>query len=82
MPAWRWAHEQTSTRLVCWCAGSGPAVKKQKTGQAAHPLAVVLDIEGTVAPISFVKETMYGYAASHLEAHLESTFDSVQTQVG
>ena len=82
MPAWQWAPKQALTHLVCWCAGSGPACKKQKTGQAAHPLAVVLDIEGTVAPISFVKETMYSYAARHLKAHLESTFDSAQTQVG
>ena len=35
-----------------------PAAKRQRIGAAAAslPLAVVLDIEGTVAPISFVAE--------------------------
>lgn len=35
-----------------------PAAKRQRIGTAAAslPLAVVLDIEGTVAPISFVAE--------------------------
>lgn len=39
------------------CAGNGePAAKRQKTVSAKLPTAIVLDIEGTVAPISFVTE--------------------------
>lgn len=60
-----------------------PAAKKQRTSAAtARPLptAIVLDIEGTVAPISFVTEVLFPYAARWLVAHLENTYGSEETQ--
>jgi len=40
----------------------------------------VLDIEGTVAPISFVTEKLFPYAREHLESHLRGSFTSEETQ--
>eukprot|EP00208_Stichococcus_sp_RCC1054_P005924 CAMPEP_0206145728 /NCGR_PEP_ID=MMETSP1473-20131121/28286_1 /ASSEMBLY_ACC=CAM_ASM_001109 /TAXON_ID=1461547 /ORGANISM="Stichococcus sp, Strain RCC1054" /LENGTH=486 /DNA_ID=CAMNT_0053542035 /DNA_START=242 /DNA_END=1705 /DNA_ORIENTATION=- len=58
--------------------GAEPAAKRAKT--AAKPAAIVLDIEGTVAPISYVTEVLYPYAKARLQSHLEATFDDPQTQ--
>lgn len=44
------------------------------------PTAVVLDIEGTVAPISFVADVLFPYAKARLRSHLEATYDSAETQ--
>lgn len=41
---------------------------------------IVLDIEGTVAPISFVAETLFPYAKARLRDHLTLTFSSSETQ--
>ncbi|KAG2447166.1 hypothetical protein HYH02_007912 [Chlamydomonas schloesseri] len=57
-----------------------PAAKKAKTRHAALPAAVVLDIEGTVAPISYVADVMFPYAQQHCRSFLESTYDSDETQ--
>lgn len=56
----------------------GPAAKRVKTRHL--PTAIVLDIEGTVAPISYVADVMFPYARKHVRAHLEATFDSAETQ--
>lgn len=40
----------------------------------------MLDIEGTVAPISYVAETLFPYAAKHAERYLRATFDQAPTQ--
>lgn len=40
----------------------------------------MLDIEGTIAPISFVTDTLFPYAREHLQEHLESTYESKETQ--
>jgi enolase-phosphatase E1 len=37
---------------------------------------VLLDIEGTTTPITFVYETLFPYARRHLRAHLAHHFDS------
>eukprot|EP00898_Chlorokybus_atmophyticus_P002980 jgi/Chlat1/3683/Chrsp24S00803 len=42
--------------------------------------AVVLDIEGTTTPISFVHETLFPYARDYVEEHLRATWDSPATQ--
>lgn len=55
-----------------------PTAKKPRL--ASTPLAIVLDIEGTVAPISYVAETLFPYAAKHVERHLRATFDQAATQ--
>ncbi|PNW88149.1 hypothetical protein CHLRE_01g016528v5 [Chlamydomonas reinhardtii] len=59
---------------------SEPAAKKAKTRHAALPAAVVLDIEGTVAPISYVADVMFPYAQQHCRSFLESTYDAAETQ--
>ena len=35
---------------------------------------LILDIEGTTTPITFVKDTLFPYAAAHLEAYLRNTW--------
>ncbi|EFJ42248.1 hypothetical protein VOLCADRAFT_42159, partial [Volvox carteri f. nagariensis] len=47
---------------------------------AALPTCIVLDIEGTVAPISFVADVMFPYAKQHCRAFLEGSVDSAETQ--
>ncbi|CAL8467184.1 g6720 [Coccomyxa elongata] len=59
----------------------GHASKKAKLaarGKQTH--AIVLDIEGTVAPISFVTETLFPYARERVKDHLSSTYDTEETQ--
>ena len=41
---------------------------------------MVLDIEGTVAPISFVYDVLFPYVTAHLEEYLTRTWDSAQTK--
>ena len=54
-------------------------MKLQHRG-ARQPKAIVLDIEGTVAPISFVTETLFPYAHARVTQHLTQTFESEETQ--
>lgn len=56
-----------------------PETKRVRRRQPL-PTAVVLDIEGTVAPISYVANVMFPYANTHLREHLEHTKDSPETQ--
>ncbi len=44
------------------------------------PVAIVLDIEGTVAPIAFVKGDMFAFAAQRAEGHLRATLGSDETR--
>jgi methylthioribulose 1-phosphate dehydratase/enolase-phosphatase E1 len=41
---------------------------------------VVLDIEGTTTPISFVTDVMFPYARDNVRKHLISTYDSEETK--
>ena len=41
---------------------------------------VVLDIEGTTTPISFVTDVLFPYARDNVRMHLEETYDTVDTQ--
>lgn len=70
-------------------SASAPSAKRQRKasgygkgmGSGAHlPTAIVLDIEGTVAPISYVADVMFPYAAKHVRGFLQSTYESVATQ--
>ena len=63
-------------------ADGGPVSKKARLGRATagQPKAVVLDIEGTVAPISFVTETLFPYARARAAQHLAATYDTEETQ--
>ena len=48
--------------------------------RAADFAAIVMDIEGTVTPVSFVTDVLFPYAARHLESYLERTWASPETQ--
>lgn len=62
-------------------ADGGAVAKKKATAQRGDvPAAIVLDIEGTVAPITFVTQTLFPYARSRVSAHLSSTYDTPETQ--
>ncbi len=53
------------------------AEKRAATGAgAAAPSVVLLDIEGTLAPITFVSETLFPYARSHVESYLTQGWGS------
>lgn len=41
---------------------------------------IVLDIEGTTTPISFVTEVLFPYARNNVGRHLDATYDSAETQ--
>lgn len=58
--------------------GNGVAAKNDS--RKKQPSCIVLDIEGTVAPITFVSEVLFPYARQRLRSHLESSFDSKETQ--
>ena len=47
---------------------------------APKPAAIVLDIEGTIAPISFVTDVLFPYAREHLGDHLQATYETEETQ--
>lgn len=41
---------------------------------------IVLDIEGTTTPLSFVADVLFPYARDSVEKHLALTYDNVETQ--
>lgn len=41
---------------------------------------IVLDIEGTTTPISFVTDVLFPYARDNVEKHLSATYDTKETQ--
>ncbi|CAA6671498.1 unnamed protein product [Spirodela intermedia] len=41
---------------------------------------IILDIEGTTTPISFVTDVLFPYARDNLRKHLTATYDSAETQ--
>lgn len=52
---------------------------KKHKGQAQDaPQVVVLDIEGTVVPISFVYDVMFPYAQKKLQSYLEKNWDTAE----
>ncbi|KAF5814829.1 putative 2-hydroxy-3-keto-5-methylthiopentenyl-1-phosphate phosphatase [Helianthus annuus] len=44
------------------------------------PRCVVLDIEGTTTPISFVTDVLFPYARDNVRMHLEGTYDMTDTK--
>ena len=47
-------------------------------GSQAEPSVVLLDIEGTLAPITFVSETLFPYARAHVEEYLSSGWGTAE----
>eukprot|EP00897_Mesotaenium_endlicherianum_P000305 jgi/Mesen1/10275/ME000785S09552 len=64
--------------------GSDPGAKKRKLagggGGGKYPPVIVLDIEGTTTPISFVADVLFPYARSNVGPHLRSTYGTPETQ--
>eukprot|EP00249_Psilotum_nudum_P008080 c21030_g1_i1 orf=154-1668(+) len=46
-----------------------------------YPSVMVLDIEGTTTPLSFVTEILFPYARNHVGNHLRHTYDNEETQL-
>ncbi|CAI5530542.1 unnamed protein product [Closterium sp. Naga37s-1] len=61
-------------------AAAVPAAVPATAGGKAFPKFIVLDIEGTTTPISFVSQVLFPYAKSHVGQHLLATFDTPETQ--
>ncbi|GJP35207.1 hypothetical protein CLOM_g19717 [Closterium sp. NIES-68] len=59
---------------------AAPAVPGAAAGNKSFPKVIVLDIEGTTTPISFVSQVLFPYAKSHVGQHLLATYDSAETQ--
>ncbi|KAA6421349.1 MAG: putative bifunctional methylthioribulose-1-phosphate dehydratase enolase-phosphatase E1 1-like [Trebouxia sp. A1-2] len=67
-------------RLLIWFPKSNAErpSKRHKGGAQGAPQAVVLDIEGTLAPISFVYDVMFPYAKKKLQSYLEKNWDTAE----
>jgi methylthioribulose 1-phosphate dehydratase/enolase-phosphatase E1 len=52
---------------------------KSEVSKASSYKAILLDIEGTTTPITFVKDVMFPFAASHVEGYLQRTWSSEMT---
>jgi hypothetical protein len=62
-----------------WRCADQPVKRARSTAQTGRlPTCVVFDIEGTVAPISFVSQTLFPYARAHARAFLEA--EAAQSQ--
>ena len=48
------------------------------SGSSPDTRAIVLDIEGTTTPISFVSQTLFPYARRHLRQYLEQHHDDAE----
>lgn len=55
-------------------------VKRAKHSHHYRPAAIVLDIEGTIAPISFVADVMFPHARDNVRAFLEAHFNSAEAR--
>lgn len=60
--------------------GAANGVKRAKHVHRWRPSAIVLDIEGTVAPISFVADVMFPHARDNVRAYLEAHYNSSETR--
>lgn len=67
--------------LLVVCAGAANGVtKRAKHAHHWRPAAIVLDIEGTVAPISFVADVMFPHARDNVRAFLNAHYNSGETR--
>lgn len=65
-------------RAPCW--ESGLRFGRSRPGTLSVQAVIVLDIEGTTTPISFVADVLFPYAKQHVGAHLRETYDTPETQ--
>ncbi|WIA33460.1 hypothetical protein OEZ86_006590 [Tetradesmus obliquus] len=73
-------HAENGVSEANGVAANGVAAKRAKLSHAALPRAIVLDIEGTVAPISFVADVMFPYARDNVAAHLEAHYETPEAR--
>ncbi|XP_024967484.1 probable bifunctional methylthioribulose-1-phosphate dehydratase/enolase-phosphatase E1 1 [Cynara cardunculus var. scolymus] len=59
---------------------SSQALVGGQTTNTSLKRCVVLDIEGTTTPISFVTDVLFPYARDNVRRHLEETYDTGATQ--
>ncbi|KAF7822700.1 putative bifunctional methylthioribulose-1-phosphate dehydratase/enolase-phosphatase E1 [Senna tora] len=61
---------------------SDVSVKARKANGEINllPRFIVLDIEGTTTPISFVSDVLFPYARDNVRKHLSATYDAPETQ--
>ncbi|XP_027340472.1 probable bifunctional methylthioribulose-1-phosphate dehydratase/enolase-phosphatase E1 isoform X1 [Abrus precatorius] len=61
---------------------SNVSVKARKANGEIDPFphCIVLDIEGTTTPISFVSEVLFPYARDNVGRHLSATYDTPETK--
>jgi methylthioribulose 1-phosphate dehydratase/enolase-phosphatase E1 len=52
----------------------------QSNGTELPQRCIVLDIEGTTTPISFVSDVLFPYARDNVGRHLDATYDTLETQ--
>lgn len=57
------------------------AARSDRTALAGTPQrSVVLDIEGTTSPISFVTDVLFPYARDNVRRHLDATYSTRETK--
>ncbi|KAL2589582.1 hypothetical protein AAZV13_13G239000 [Glycine max] len=73
---------QSARRGLSIAGESNVSVKARKSNGDSDPLprCVVLDIEGTTTPISFVSEVLFPYARDNVGRHLSLTYDTPETK--
>ncbi|GMP65812.1 hypothetical protein CsSME_00026454 [Camellia sinensis var. sinensis] len=73
-----------SRRAFCGHQNVNTSVKagSLKSNNEIEPLrrCVLLDIEGTTTPISFVSDVLFPYARDNVGRHLDATYDTAETQ--
>ncbi|KAJ3671883.1 hypothetical protein LUZ60_007962 [Juncus effusus] len=66
---------------IDWSSPSHGFLNPSKAFQQTHSKkCIVLDIEGTTTPISFVTDVLFPYAQNNVKNHLISTYDSDETR--
>jgi methylthioribulose 1-phosphate dehydratase/enolase-phosphatase E1 len=55
-------------------------VQKKKKSNISSYSHVIFDIEGTIAPITFVKETLFPYASTHAQEFLQRNWEHSDVQ--
>ncbi|KAJ1403441.1 putative bifunctional methylthioribulose-1-phosphate dehydratase/enolase-phosphatase E1 [Sesbania bispinosa] len=73
---------QSARRGLSIAGDSNLSVKARKSNGDIDPFprCVVLDIEGTTTPISFVSEILFPYARDNVGRHLLATYDTPETK--
>ncbi|XP_022859733.1 probable bifunctional methylthioribulose-1-phosphate dehydratase/enolase-phosphatase E1 1 isoform X1 [Olea europaea var. sylvestris] len=72
----------SSDRVIGWNGNvsTKAGILSSNNGIEPSRRCVILDIEGTTTPISFVTEILFPYARENVGRHLELTYDEAETQ--